>query len=233
MTEPNKMSDDFELRFCPLCGHSARGRKEQFEHRLNCPNCKANVRFFDYPNDTPREPPITAPVDTKWYYLMLSVVVLAAIALLVIAILLIAGQAFTAALVAMLVFSAGLLLIGYALDRQSRLANAQTELRNGRELRKYLFDAVQNWRGFERNFDSLVQRHELEFKHREAGLDAQFEAQQSDIKAQLVAIAEQHDAVQTVATKYLKDFVHWTNKGMSSSNYATSKQRIEKAIEFC
>jgi hypothetical protein len=148
--------DQMVSRFCPLCGTDVEGRADLFSSRRQCPNCQQNVRFFDYPNERPAGLPQIAKANAKSFQLLLAVACVAGIAGLAAVYLALRGNWLTPSFLSVIVLLAGISLIAFAVDRHHRLEEAERELQYADELKRHLLDAVQGWRGMQKNFDKLV-----------------------------------------------------------------------------
>jgi hypothetical protein len=182
-TSSEMRGDQVVTRYCPICGVDVQGRADQFSRRRECPGCKQNVRFFDYPRAQPIGLPQLPKGDPKSFRLLAAVAVLAGIVGLTVVYLAVSGRGYSAAFLGVLILLAGVSLIAFAVDRHHRLEEAERELQYADELKRHLLDAVQGWRGMQKNFDKLIReqtanvRAELDAGRRElAARERQLEA---------------------------------------------------------
>lgn len=124
-----------------------------------------------------------------------------------------------------------LMLIGNAFiivaaERHSTVVKLQNELLHYEDVKASFVDGVQKWNGFEAAYSNVVKDQESQHRERMMKLEREWSMRIADAK-------EHSEAVKTVGAKYVKDLVGWVMKNVTPNNYATSKDKITKAIEFC
>ena len=149
-------------RRCPECGHKVRALAEAFERPRRCPNCKAVVRFVDYPRQSlPRDPddPVQREVGLgEWVTIAFGAG--AALALLGAGVAAVRGDGGAALLLALI----ALVFLGpvgasalFVLNDHRRLRAERAEhVRHAEHLRRTSAEIRQQYEGFRRNYDAIV-----------------------------------------------------------------------------
>lgn len=220
VTEPVKVR-----RYCPKCGTGYSVSPSQAERQVACPNCKATVKLFSI-EDPPKSIKPSPKKDAALTMLLwASVAIFIALGLIAI-VMLIAGYNTGTILISIILMLIGNVFIIVAAERHSRVVKLQNELTHYQDLKTSFVDGVQKWNGFEAAYSNLVKDHENRLQQRMFELEREWELR--------IAEANEHsEAVKTVAAKYVKELVGWVMKNVTPNNYAASKDKIAKAIEFC
>jgi hypothetical protein len=148
-------------------------------------------------------------------------------------ILLLLGKVISATFFATLILIVGMTLIAVTVERHHRCVDLQRKLAYSDEVTDDLFDAIEKWHGLKRNFTMLVDEHKAKFDSLWHIERTNWEAKKVELDRQREEIAEHADAVQTVAERLIKDTIRWASKNIKPNNFVSSRQQIERVIDFC
>jgi chemotaxis protein histidine kinase CheA len=157
--------------------------------------------------------------------LWISVVTFIVLALIAV-VLLVSGYDMGTIFLSVVLMLIGNAFIIVAAERHNKVVNLQNELVHYDDVKTALADGVQKWTGFENAYQKIVLDQQVQQQQRLRTLEQEW-------AARIAEATEHSQAVKTVAAKYVKDLVGWVMKNVSPNNYATSKDKIAKAIEFC
>jgi hypothetical protein len=196
-----------------------------------CPNCRAPVFFVDYlhESDDPDLSPVPPDPWGKFQFLAVAAALLA-----------FAGGAFAifsllwnpilSVLLSFLFLVAGGALFSFTFRHRESLTRFLTRQRQLEQLlndrTSLLLDRTRTLRGLQRGLTDIRTRLESD-------IEREFEDQRRVLRKQQEAAADSVNAVQRMAERFLDETRKWWTTKLRSDNYPATKERLQKAIDFC
>ncbi len=203
-------------RYCPHCGAKVSGETHIFASPVKCPKCGEGALFVE-----PREEPDISlnAVDTLLNKNLKPFNVAAILVLLVAIGSIFSGSRGIVIIVALLCLIVAV-LAGYLYLNQRAAVSSLKE-------RKDKFDEVlHKYMDLKRNFDAHVRDEELR-------LATDVEDKISVAKRREQQAAGRMKAVGVLGERFLKDTLKWTMSRLTPNNYAVSKERLLKVVQYC
>jgi hypothetical protein len=210
------MNDDNIKRYCPHCGKAASAERRTFESPIKCPNCGKTGDFVDPLAST--EIRLNALDTLLNQNMKIFNVAAAAVLLIVLICLLFSGGStkFIISLICLLVaVIAGLLYF----NQRAAVASLKE--------RAVKFDEVSGKHAtLKSNFDAIISGEKIQ-------LQEKMQEKMLKLAHMEMEAREKSVAAVVIAERFLEDTVKWTGKRLTSNNYAASKKRLLKVVEFC
>jgi len=219
------------VRWCPECDSRVLLAIEDVKKTRRCPSCRAPVSFVDYLHESDDADLSPLPPDPwgKFQFLAVAAAVLA-----------FGGGAFAifsllwnpilSVLLAFLFLVAGGVLFSVTFRHRESLSRFLTRQRNLEQLlndrTSLLLDRTRQLRGLQRGLTDIRTRLESD-------IEREFEDQRRVLQRQLASAADSVHAVHRIAERFLEETRKWWVSKLRSDNYPATKDRLQKAIEFC
>lgn len=219
------------VRWCPECDARLVTAVDELKRLRRCPNCRAPVFFVNYLEPGPDIDLSPLPKDPwgKFQYLAIATGLLA-----------IAGGGFAvisllwnpvlSVLLAFLFLVAGGALFSFTFRYREGLSQFQKRQRNLEEIvhnrTQTLLQTTAELRGLSRSLQQVKLRLE-------ADIQREFDEQRKILRRQTEAVADSVNAVHRMAERFLDETRKWWTSKLKSDNYQATKDRLQKAVEFC
>lgn len=246
-------SDQKEARYCPECGKKVVSTEDKFQSPQICPSCKTRVFFLNYSRE-----PIPAIHDSNRNLIQRDPGIDRKIVLIIVcAILFLFAVGFVAVLtgqltiffgVGCLFLIGGIVAISIYLDGRSksvaiRAATEELESRV-RFHESNQTKLVHSLKGFQTNFDALVNEQKLGFQTKydaeESLLRAKYdellreaELDRETARLDLEIAHEQSTAAADISKRLLSEVRKSIKSNLTPNNFATQKNRFLKTVAFC
>lgn len=209
-----------QKRFCPLCAAPVKGTASQFEKRVSCPRCKAEVYFYNYPNTEVKLPDLSEP--SRNYIPVAAVVAVISVLLLAA---MFSGSEILYGLVAILLVLVSAATSAVAVYYRDEIKRREARDKRIEDIYESFHKAVEVSAGLQRNYENLKSDLAAESEFLKNRLRQQHEEK--------MAVAEEHaGAVQTVADRYVTDTVKQALKDITPNNLHTIQARLNRVVEF-
>ncbi len=236
--------DDLAVRFCPECGTKVKARKAAFESPRACPSCSRQVFFWDYPLAPPPEfvvadgiPPVRFRFEL---FITISLAVLLSLCL-VVGLLFVFGQITVAVILAFLCLCASVSAVLSLIVAIRHVKQLQVAIHTARvrfeTAQKSIHPFAMRYAGYMRNHQAVLEtevqavRDEQEaWRDKMASDRASAEKYLSEAKLVFETSA---GSVRAIAIRFLKDTQKNIGDKLTTNNFALSKDRFHKAVEFC
>lgn len=205
--------DSLTKRFCPKCGQSVKGKLTAFDNRLNCPKCRQNVFFYDYPNaDLPEAP--NEYQSSSGVILVSLAVCLGILLILTILGLLFGSNNFVIAFM-FVTFALAIGATALAAMKHDRAGKLEHYCEHYEFAIQSLHEAVELANGFKKNHENALE-------------DELRKARDEYARAALHA-----EAVRTISEKFVDETLKWSLKNVTPNNYHQIWKRLERNIDWC
>jgi hypothetical protein len=210
------MNEDNIKRYCPYCGKPAQAEREAFKSPIKCPNCGKIGEFVDPLAST--EIRLNA-LDTLLNQNMKIFNITAAAVLLIVLIYLFFVGGSTGLIISLVCLLVAVVAVLLYFNQRAAVASLKE--------RAVKFDEVSGKHAvLKSNFDAIISGEKIQLQ--EKMQEKMLELAHMEMEAR-----EKSVAAVVIAERFLEDTVKWTGKRLTSNNYAASKKRILKVVEFC
>ena len=235
-----------EARFCPNCGRKVTGAAEKFNEPQVCPACKQRVLFYSHEARLPPLDDVSGVGDVRGLSKFTGRMAIVAGALLAVALLLLAigaltGIQFLALFAAFIGIAAGIAGFAILMEQKQRIdrmrdayADAATRLHEAAAKNGTI---VNSYHALKTHFDQIVldakkaKEEEYTTLLEQANMDATEAAQRLEAISDLEA--DVNSRVHRVVQRFLKDTRQNLKSKLTVNNFAASRERFLKAVEFC
>lgn len=219
------------VRWCPECDGRLLVGIEDVRKSRRCPNCRAPVSFVDYLHESNDSDLSPLPRDS-WGKLEFLAVAASVIAFAggLFAVFSLLWNPILSVLLSFLFLVAGGALFSLTFRHQGSLKRFLLRQRQLEQLlndrTSLLLDRTGTLRGLQRGLTDIRTRLESD-------IEREFEDRRRVLEKQIEAAADSVHAVHRMAERFLDETRKWWTTKLRSDNYQVTKERLQKAVDFC
>jgi hypothetical protein len=219
------------VRWCPECDSRVLLATDGVKKTRRCPHCRAPVFFVDYLHESEDLELSPLPPDPwgkfQWLAVAAALIACSGGAFAILSLL---WNPVLSVLLAFVFLVAGGALFSLTFRYRETLSRFLTRQRQLEQLinerTQLLLDRTTNLRGLQRSLTEIRIRLESD-------IEREFEDQRRVLQRQQESAADSVNAVHRMAERFLDETRKWWTSKLRSDNYQATKDRLQKAIDFC